>query len=113
MQPLDGKVFLTMLRNDKDYQAYQKLPVIITTSHASPQETLTALSLGAHTVVPKPLVPTDIYKRMTSILNDTSGFIQVDDALGKGKHFVGPLTKWSAEQYIRSAQTEKRRIVKL
>jgi DNA-binding response OmpR family regulator len=113
MQPLDGKVFLTMLRNDKDYQAYQKLPVIITTSHASSQETMAALTLGAHTVVPKPLIPADMFKRMTAILNDTSGFIQVDDALGKGKPFIGPLTRWSAEQFIRSAQTEKRRIIKL
>ena len=113
MVPMDGSVFLNVLRNEREYVAHQKTPVIVTTSRASPQMITTALRLGAHAVMQKPIVPTELLSRMLSILNENSAFVMVEDALGKGKPFVGPLTKWSAEEFARPAQAENRRVIKL
>ena len=113
MAPMDGAVFLQMLRNDPGYRLHQTTPVIITTGQASPKAMKEALSLGASVLMQKPIAPAELVARILGIWKDKAPFVLVEDGLAKGKPFIGPLTKWSAEHFVRPAQTEKRNILRL
>ena len=113
MAPMNGSSFLRMLRHDHGCQAYRTLPVIVITAHPSPEVMSSAMRAGASALVPKPVVPAALVTRIKAVLNGRTEFVMVEDALGGGQPFIGPLSKWSLEQFIRPAQADKRRVVRL
>ena len=113
MAPMNGGSFLRMLRNDHGYQAHRTTPVIVITGHPSPEVMSSALRAGASALIPKPVIPATLVSRIKTVLSGKTDFVMVEDALGGGQPFIGPVSKWSFEQFIRPAQADKRRVVKL
>jgi len=113
MAPMDGSCFLHALRNVRDYQIHRTTPVIVITADALPEVINAALRLGANSFMPKPIAPATLAARINAIVNGKTDFVMVEGGLGEGAPFIGPVTKWSFEQFIRPAQADKRRILKL
>ena len=114
MSPMDGACFLHALRNVRDYQVHRTTPVIVITGHASPEVMNAALRLGANSFMPKPVAPATLAARINAIVTGKKAeFVMVEGGLGDGAPFVGPLSKWSFEQFVKPAQAEKRRILRL
>jgi two-component system, chemotaxis family, chemotaxis protein CheY len=113
MTPMNGSSFLRMLRNDHGYQAHRTMPVIVITGHPSSEVMSSALRAGASSLMPKPVVPAALVTRIKAVLSAKPEFVMVENALGGGQPFIGPLSKWSLEQFIRPAQVDKRKVVRL
>ncbi len=92
MAPMNGASFLRMLRHDHGYQAHRTTPVIVITGHPSPEVMSSALRAGASALIPKPVVPATLVTRIKAVLNGKTEFVMVEDALGGGQPFIGPLS---------------------
>ena len=113
MAPMDGATFLRMIRHDSEYALHQTTPVIIISSHATTPMMVSALERGANVVLEKPISPHNLAAQVLNILNAKTQFIKVESGLGSGKHFVGPVSKWSADQVIKPALESKRNVMKI
>ena len=113
MVPMDGACFLHALRNVRDYQAHRTTPVIVITGHASPEVMNAALRLGANSFMPKPVAPATVAARINALLTGKTEFVMVEGGLGNNQPFVGPLSKWSFEQFVQPARADNRRVFKL
>ena len=113
MAPMDGSCYLHALRNVREYQIHRTTPVIVITGDALPEVMNAALRLGANSFMPKPVAPATLAARINAIVKGKTEFVMVEGGLGDGAPFIGPLSKWSFEVFIRPAQAEKRRILRL
>lgn len=67
MKPVNGAEFIRTLRADSD-AAFNTIPVLVVSAHASRAAILRAVQLGIHGYIAKPFSPTILYDRISDIL---------------------------------------------
>lgn len=68
VSPIDGKGFLTLFRNKKMFPICL-VPIIVMFSEAKKNWVESALKLGAHAIIVKPLAPLVLHERMKWVLS--------------------------------------------
>jgi CheY-like chemotaxis protein len=63
MAPMDGLTFVRRVRN-AEMGVLAMVPIVMLTAYTSPTLVKSALQVGANLVVPKPIVPAQLYKRL-------------------------------------------------
>ncbi len=103
VQPFDGKSFLKLFRNKKMYPICL-VPIIVMLSEAKKSWVETAMKLGAHAIVSKPLAPQILYERINWVLGGHRTLKLVGDS-----YVIEGVTKRIAVEEERKTQLDSAR----
>lgn len=108
MEPLSGVQMLSILRQGRARGANRYTPALILSGQSHPGAVIEAMEAGASSFLAKPFTMKTLIDRVQTCLRATPEFVEVPDAFGQDRSFIGPVTPW-AEKTVLKGRTGIRR----
>lgn len=88
MPEINGADLIRLIRWTEDETINAKVPIIMISNFAEQEVVLAARNAGVHEFISKPIVPSELYKRIRSSMDSSREFIVTDDYRGPDRRWI-------------------------